>query len=186
MSNLINLWLFYVVGYAIAYALRMWAEKKRGEPFEDPDLASQRRILIPFTLWFVGGFLASIFVPIGSGALFYLGFLISIIGLILVGLAFHSFANQSGLTTIGIQQYTRNPNYIGWTIFFLGLTLIGWSDSIWSYLFLLYLIVTIFLLHWFVLQEEAFLTTKYGESYKEYLKVTPRYIGKPKKKENNT
>lgn len=181
MSILTNLWWFYVAGYAFAYPLRMWAEKKRGQPFEDPDLASQKRVLIPFTIWFIGGFLVSLFVPIGSGILFYLGLLIAIIGLIIVFLAFHSFANQSGLTTIGIQQYTRNPNYIGWSIFFSGLTLIGWSDSIWSYLFLFYLVTTIFLLHWFVLQEEEFLTSKYGEAYQTYLKVTPRYIGKRKK-----
>jgi protein-S-isoprenylcysteine O-methyltransferase Ste14 len=182
MSNFINLWLFYVAGYAIAYPLRMWAEKKRGEPFEDPELASQKRILIPATIWIIGGFVISLFVPINIGILFYLGVIFSIIGLIIVGMAFYSFANQSGLTTIGIQHYTRNPNYIGWIIFFLGLTLIGWSESIWSILFLIYLIITIFLLHWFVLQEEDFLANKYGESYQEYLKKTPRYVGIPKKK----
>ena len=112
MSILTNLWLFYVAGYVFAYPLRMWAEKKRGQPFEDPDLASQKRVLIPFTIWFISGFLASFFVPIGSGVLFYIGLLIAIIGLIIVYLAFHSFANQSGLTTIGIQHYTRNPNYM--------------------------------------------------------------------------
>ena len=183
MLNVVNLWLFYVAGYAIAYPLRMWAEKRRGEPFEDPDFSSQKRMLIPFTVWFVGGLGVSLFVPIGSGALFYLGLLISLLGIIIVALAFHSFANQSGLTTIGIQRYTRNPNYIGWEIFFLGLTFIGWSDDIWSYLFLSYLIVTILFLHWTVLQEEKFLTGKYGESYKEYLKVTPRYIGRTKRKQ---
>ncbi|MFX1285358.1 MAG: methyltransferase family protein [Promethearchaeota archaeon] len=182
MSSFINLCLFYIAGYAIAYPLRMWAEKKRGEPFEDPELASQKRILIPAMIWIIGGFVISLFVPISNGILLYLGLMFSIIGLIIVGLAFYSFANQSGLTMTGIQRYTRNPNYIGWIIFFLDLTLNGWSESI-CILFLVYLIITIFLLHWFVLQEEDFLANKYGESYQEYLKKTPRYVGLPKKKQ---
>ncbi|MFW9995866.1 MAG: methyltransferase family protein [Candidatus Odinarchaeota archaeon] len=180
MSSIINLWLFYVAGYAIAYPLRIWAEKKRGEPFEDPELSSQKKIIIPAMIWIITGLLISLFVPINSGFLSYSGLTLAIIGLIIVGLAFYSFAQQPGLTTTGIHHYSRNPNYIGWTIFFLGLTLIGWSESIWSIIFLMYLIYTVGYLHWTVLLEEAFLTNKYGDPYREYLEKTPRYLGKPK------
>ena len=180
LSLLDNLWLFYIAGYAIAYPLRMWAEKKRGSPFEDPDLMAQRRVMIPAAIWMIAGLVISLFVPINFGDLFYTGLVISIIGLVLVGIVFYSFANQPGLATSGIHRYSRNPNYIGWTIYFLGLTLIGWSESIWSIFFLLYLIYTAVYLHWNVLQEEEFLSNKYGESYEEYLENTPRYFGKSK------
>jgi len=177
LASIFNLWLFYIGGYAIVYPLRLWAEKKRGSPFEDPELTSQKRVMIPAAIWMISGLAISIFVPINSGLLYFTGLIIAIIGLVLVGIVFHSFAIQPGLATSGIQRYSRNPNYIGWTTYFLGLTLIGWSESIWSILFLLYLIYTAAYLHWNVLQEEVFLANKYGESYQDYLKKTPRYLG---------
>ena len=181
MSIGINLWIFYIVGYALVYPLRLWAERKRGEPFEDPELSSQKKVLIPALIWIVGGFVISLFVPINLGLSLYLGLIFSIIGLIIVGLTFYSFSQTPGLTTTKIHKYSRNPNYIGWIIFIGGLTLIGWSESVWSIIFLLYFLYTIGYLHSNVLLEEKFLTSKYGESYQEYLKTTPRYLGKPKK-----
>jgi len=183
LASIFNLWIFYVGGYAIVYPLRLWAEKKRGSPFEDPELTSQRRVMIPAAIWMISGLLISLFVSINSELLFWPGLVIAVIGLFIVGIVFYSFANQPGLATGGIQQYSRNPNYIGWTIYFLGLTLIGWSESIWSILFLLYLIYTALYLHWNVLHEEIFLANKYGDSYKEYLERTPRYFGMPRKQQ---
>jgi protein-S-isoprenylcysteine O-methyltransferase Ste14 len=184
MIGFLNLWLFYLGGYAIVYPLRLWAEKKRGSPFEDPELTSQRKVMVPAAIWMIGGLVISLFVSIDFGLLFYLGLLIAAIGLVLVGIVFYSFAKQRGLATGGIQRYSRNPNYIGWTTYFLGLTIIGWSGSIWSILFLCYLIYTAAYLHWNVLHEEVFLANKYGDSYAEYMKTTPRYFGFPKKKAN--
>ena len=180
MSGFFNLWLFYIGGYAIVYPLRLWAEKKRGSPFEDPELTSQRRVMIPAAIWMLSGLIISILVPIDFGLLFYPGLAIAIVGLILVGIVFYSFAKQPGLATSGIQRYSRNPNYIGWTIYFLGLTVIGWNGSVWSILFLCYLIYTAIYLHSNVLQEEVFLANKYGNSYTEYMERTPRYFGIPK------
>jgi protein-S-isoprenylcysteine O-methyltransferase Ste14 len=66
---------------------------------------------------------------------------------------------------------------------YLGLALIGWSESIWSIIFLIYFIITMPYFHWTVLLEENFLKKKYGDAYQQYLKTTPRYLGRPKKKE---
>lgn len=180
MTDFLNLWIFYIGGYAIVYPLRVWADKKRGMPFEDPELASQRRAMISAALWMIGGLIISIFVPIGTGFVFYIGLAIAVIGIVIVGLVFYSFSKQPGLATEGIHRYSRNPNYIGWTVYFLGLTFIGWSESIWSILFLSYTIYTAAYLHWVVLQEEEFLAGKYGHSYRKYLEETPRYFGKPR------
>ena len=180
-----DLWLFYIGGYLFSYPLRMWAERKRGEPFEDPELTSQKRVIVPAMLWMIGGLIISIFVPINLGPLFYGGLALAIIGLVIVGCAFYSFAHQAGLTTTGIYRYSRNPNYIGWVVFFLGLTLIGWSESIWSLIFLLYSLYTIGYLHWNVLQEEVFLADKYGDSYREFLERSPRYFRTFSKSKND-
>jgi protein-S-isoprenylcysteine O-methyltransferase Ste14 len=180
LVEIIGLWIFYVIGYAIAYPLRNWAQKTRGEPFEDPELLAQKKAMIPAMTWILGGFVISLFVPINFGFLFLIGLLLAVIGVIIVGYVFYSFAHNPGLAIRGIYRYSRNPNYIGWTIFFLGLTLIGWSESIWSIIFLAYLVYTICYFYWVVLQEEEFLTNKYGDSYREYVEKTPRYFGKVK------
>jgi protein-S-isoprenylcysteine O-methyltransferase Ste14 len=118
--------------------------------------------------------------PVDFGILFYIGLSISVLGMIIGGLALYSFAHSSGLTTTRIHCYSRNPIYVGWSFFILGLTIICWSDSMWRIIFALYLVITIPYLHWTVLLEEAFLVNKYGDSYRTYLEKTPRYLGRTK------
>ncbi|MEJ2252261.1 MAG: methyltransferase [Candidatus Lokiarchaeota archaeon] len=182
MISLFNLWLFYVVGYVVAYSTQIWANRKRGEPFDDPEfLFSDKKIIVIAMIWLIGGFAISLFVPVNFGILFYIGLFFYVLGLIIVEFTFYSFAQKKGLVTNSIHRYSRNPGYVGWTIFYLGLTLMGWSFSIWGIIFMVYFIITIPYFHWTVLLEEKFLIKKYNESYKEYLKTTPRYLGKSKK-----
>ncbi|MCK5264539.1 MAG: DUF1295 domain-containing protein [Candidatus Thorarchaeota archaeon] len=175
-----NLWIFYVVGYAIAYSMQLWANRKRGEPFDDPEFLV-RKIVVPAMIWILGGFAISVYVPVSFGFLFYPGLFLVIVGLVIGGLAMHSFAHNPGLTMTRIHRYSRNPVYVGWSFFFLGLTLIGWSESIWSIIFLGYLFITLPYFHWTVLLEESFLVNKYGDTYREYLEMTSRYIGMARK-----
>jgi len=90
--------------------------EKRGMPFEDQELTSQRRVMIPATIWMLAGVVISIFVPIGMDVLLFLGLIVAAIGMILVALVFQSFAKKPVLATEGIHRYSRNPNYIGWTL----------------------------------------------------------------------
>jgi len=180
MSILYNLWLFYAIGYVFAYSTQVWANKKRGEPFDDPEfLFSDKKIVVIAMIWLFGGLIISIFVPVNFGFLFYIGLTLYILGLVIVEFTLYSFAHTKGLTTTRIHRYSRNPGYVGWTFFYLGLTLMGWSESLWSIIFLIYFIITIPYFHWTVLLEEEFLSNKYGDPYREYLKKTPRYLGIP-------
>ena len=182
MSILTNLWIFYGISYIIAYSTQVWANHKRGEPFDDPEfLFADKKIVIIAIIWLFGGLAISIFVPVNYGLLFLIGFPIFIIGLVIGELALFSFAYHKGLTTSRIHRYSRNPIYVGTTIMYFGLTLMGWTESIWSIAFLIYFIITIPYFHWTVLLEETFLIKKYGDTYKEYLKKTPRYLGLPRK-----
>lgn len=182
----INLWVFYAIGYGVALIVQVWANEKRGEPFEDPELLKSKKFAFVISLiWLIGGFVISLFVPVNFGVLFYIGLIFCAIGFIIVLFTFYSFAQKAGLVTSNIHHYSRNPNYIGWVIFYLGLALMGWSTSIWSIIFFIYMLITIPYLHWVVLTEEKFLSEKYGDSYKEYLEKTPRYLGRSRKKVNN-
>lgn len=174
----LNLWLFYVLAYAIAFPIQIWANKKRGKPFDDPDFLYGDKKIFPIAIiWLISGLVISFFVPVEFGAIFYIGMFFYIIGLIIVGLTFYSFAQNRGLVTTGIHHYSRNPGYVGWTLVIFGLSLIGWSASFWSFIFFMYFVATVPYFHWTVLLEEKFLTDKYGDFYREYLGSTPRYFG---------
>jgi len=162
--------------------VQIWANKKRGEPFEDPELLMSKKFMFFLSLiWIFGGFTISLFVPVGYGlVIFYIGLIPCSIGFIIVVMTFYSFANNAGLVTSKIHKYSRNPNYVGWIVFYFGLTLIGWTDSIWSIIFFIYFLVSIPYLHFVVITEEKFLSQKYGASYRTYLKKTSRYIGMKK------
>ncbi|MFX1574168.1 MAG: hypothetical protein ACFFB0_15600 [Promethearchaeota archaeon] len=58
MIKIYNLWLFYVIGCVIAYSMQLWANKKRGEPFDDPEfLFSDQKIVVIAMAWLFGGFI---------------------------------------------------------------------------------------------------------------------------------
>jgi len=175
------LWVFYLLAYAIAFPLRTWANAKRGEPIEDPELLAERKIVLFAALtWIAGGLVISLFVPLISGFLFYIGILFYVLGMIIAGGALYSLAFNRGLVTRGFYRYSRNPNYVGWTLVIFGMSLMGWSDSFSSILFLIYFLLTIPYFHWTVSVEEDYLVNKHGDSYREFLEDTPRYFGLPK------
>ena len=169
--HLNHLWVFYLLAYAIAFPLRTWANAKRGEPIEDPELLAERKIVLLAALtWIIGGLVISLFVPLNFGFLFYVGLFFYILGLIIAGGALYSLAYNRGLVTRGFYRYSRNPNYVGWTIVIFGMSLMGWSASLPSILFLVYFFLTIPYFHWTVSVEEDYLVHKH----------TPRYFGLPK------
>ncbi len=180
MIGIFNLWLFYLASYVFSYALQEWANRKRGEPFDDPEFLFRDKITVPLALiWLFGGLAISLFVPLHLGVLFYVGLAILAIGLAIGAAGMYSFANHSGLTTTGIHRFSRNPLYLGTIVFLLGMTIMGFSggDLLWSLIFLAYLLLSLVYLHWTIRLEEKFLTNKYGPPYEEYLRRTYRYVG---------
>lgn len=177
-----NLWLYYTIAYIIGYGLQEWANHKRGEPFDDPEfLFSDKKIVILALLWIFGGLAIGIFVPVSIGVQYYIGMFFFILGLVIEAFTMYSFANHKGLTITGIHRFSRNPVYVGWLTVFLGLTIMGWTESSWKFGFLFYFLISFPYLHWTILLEEKFLLKKYGQTYQEYLEKTPRYIGFVKK-----
>jgi protein-S-isoprenylcysteine O-methyltransferase Ste14 len=175
--HLTNLWVFYVLIYVIAFPLRQLANRRRGEPIEDPEMLMQHKLLSGITvLWLFGGLAISLFVPLRSGILFYIGLVFYVVGLAIVAAALVALG-ESGLVRGGVYRYSRNPNYVGMVFVIFGLMLMGWSASLGSVLFTLYFLLTIPYFHWTVLTEEAFLSAKFGDSYRDYLSRTARYFG---------
>ena len=77
--------------------------------------------------------------------------------------------------TKGVYRYSRNPGYLGQIIVFLG---IGIASASWFYLLLsAVLLVLTYLL---VAIEERVTLDKLGETYREYMNRTPRWLGIPR------
>src|SRR6056297_1570368 len=177
---LTNLWIYFVTAYAIIWVSMIRADKKRGNPIEDPELYSYfskfQMILVgqaPVILLLV----LSVFIPVHSGLLFITGISILTAGVLLNLVAMYSFAQSTGgLNAEGIYRYSRNPMYVGGILLITGLNVMGWSQSIASIAFLAISVAWIVIIHWSVLKEESFLLQKYGSSYREFMERTPRYI----------
>jgi protein-S-isoprenylcysteine O-methyltransferase Ste14 len=80
------------------------------------------------------------------------------------------------LVTRGVYGISRNPMYVG---DFLVNVSIGIACLSW--VFLLVAISEFLLIRYYVVvAEEPFLLEKYGDTYREYMNKTPRWIGIPK------
>ncbi len=108
---------------------------------------------------------------------FFLGIPIVVIGSLLFswGLASLGTKNTSGLKERfiikGPYKFTRNPQYLGDLILFAGIILISNSFYVLITHVLLILVFSIT-----PLAEEVWLEETYGEDYKKYKKITPRFL----------
>lgn len=78
---------------------------------------------------------------------------------------------RHSLTTEGIYSVTRNPLYVGQTLYSLGFAgiFIHWSG-------ILAFVLLVIFNHITILNEESNLTNRFGEKYLEYKKNTSRYL----------
>ncbi len=148
-------------------------QKTRAEKISD-------KIYLPLTLV---SMIYSVFLPIKLGILwFYVGLAIWVLSLLIGLISFISFGTTplDELVTKGTYRISRNPVCLSG---FLGDVGIGIACASW--VFLLYAVVDIILMHISVEVEERFLLEKYGDAYREYMNRTPRWIG-ISKSENST
>ena len=102
------------------------------------------------------------------GLLFFLGAFLSFGDSWRVGF---DIKTPGKLVTGGIFAFSRNPIYVFLDLWFIGVFLINGR-----LIFLVFAILTLILIHWQILQEEAFLSKLYNEPYHRYRSQTGRYI----------
>ncbi len=110
-----------------------------------------------------------------------IGVVLTSLGCVLFVLAYVSFGdswrmgfdvkNPGALVTTGVFSISRNPIYLFLDLWFMGTFLVNGTLG-----FLVFAILALVIQHWQILQEEAFLTNLYGQTYKDYLSRTGRYI----------
>jgi protein-S-isoprenylcysteine O-methyltransferase Ste14 len=104
----------------------------------------------------------------------YIGFIVYLLGLIITIITIMNVASTPfGEPFVkGVYRYSRNPGYLGQIIIFVG---IGIASASWVYLLLsAILIVLTYLL---ISIEERVTLEKFGESYRQYMNRTPRWLG---------
>jgi len=127
---------------------------------------------------FLFAFIYSVFLPLKLGsAWLYVGITIYALGLVMFIVAIVNIATtpHGQPFTKGLYRYSRHP-----MTFWANLMHIGISISTASWVFVLFSIVYAILWHLIVISEERGCLEKYGAAYREYLKSTPRWIGRSK------
>jgi protein-S-isoprenylcysteine O-methyltransferase Ste14 len=120
----------------------------------------------------------SIFLPLKLGTVwFYVGLPICLLGLIpyTVVLVNVAATPPDKVITKGVYRYSRHPMYLTSFLIFIG---IGIASASWLFLLLTVVYITMVLIS--VAAEEHFCLGHYGDSYREYMDSTPRWIGIPK------
>jgi len=117
----------------------------------------------------------SIFLPFRLGTIwFYVGFLVFIIGFILMTIATYDFITTppDQLITKGLYRFSRHPLYL--STFFI---CVGSGIATASWLFIFFSLILVFCLHQEALVEERYCLDKYGSAYQEYINSVPRWFG---------
>ena len=110
---------------------------------------------------------------------FYIGLALFILGITyeLIAVTQLFFRKPGQLITKGLYRFSRNPQYVGWSIVCVG---IGIATASWVILVLA--VFSTIVNHYIVQVEEQICLQKYGDSYRNYIKKTPKYIKIPKLK----
>ena len=120
----------------------------------------------------------SVWVPLEIGTLqFYAGMIVYMIGLLLSAIVSMNFvtAPLNNPLTQGMYKLSRHPIY-----FFNYVCILGVCIASFSWILFVLLAIYSILNHFVVIAEEKHCLEKYGDSYCEYMNLTPRYIGIPK------
>lgn len=112
--------------------------------------------------------------------LFWLGLMIYLTGfaVMFVGLLVFRTTPAGQPVRDGIYQYSRNPQWVGLAMIFLGT-----SISCGNGLALLLITTAVILFHYRLLGEESACLQEYGQPFQQYLDTVPRYFGLPRKQE---
>jgi protein-S-isoprenylcysteine O-methyltransferase Ste14 len=185
--GILNAWIFTVFYFLFSFLPIIFRKKKvkktrKISSFSVTDNVEDAAGKVIYWLSFVVFILTmivSIFLPIIFGISFYIGLIIYILGITFIGLTITSWMNtpEGKVIKTGIYRYSRNPMYVS-----MFLTHIGISIVTLSWVFFLLTVVYSVLTIMIVFFEENACIQRFGESYKNYMKETPRWLGNIKQK----
>ena len=174
-----NAWIFMLYNF-LPMPLLMLVHKGAMEKVRPVPHSETEKKLYPviWVVWLLA-VIYSVFLPLRLGTTwFYVGFPISMVGLITYTIVIMTFATtpiDNEPLTKGLYRYSRHPMYITQLVMFMG---VGIATASW--VFLLFSIVYSVISFVTAIPEERFCLEQYGGAYREYMNRTPRWIGIPK------
>jgi protein-S-isoprenylcysteine O-methyltransferase Ste14 len=176
-----NAWIFMVVD-ALTLPVFLRIVKNRQSPSPEKAMGGMSRaekiILYASKVLYVPALIYSIFLPLKLGTMwFYIGLPITLIGLIAGVMVLVNWATTppDEPVTRGLYRYSRHPMYVAAFLMYVGL---GIACASW--IFLLFAVVITVVSFVYANAEEQLTLEMYGDSYREYIHRTSRYIGLPK------
>jgi len=176
-----NAWIIMVLNILLGWVpalINKEASARRMGKWKDLTRTEKIVILITHALIGLGLVVYSIFLPLQLGTVWlYAGLPICFLAIVMDFMAGFSFvATPLGEpVTKWAYRISRHPAYFSGFLMYVG---IGIACASW--VVLLCAVLWIALFHIVVPAEERFLLEKYGNSYREYMNKTPRWIGVPK------
>ena len=181
-----NAWIITILGFILPWIpslINKEVVRKRMEEIRWSEFSKTVKIVMIISQGIIMPFaiIYSFFLPLKLGTVwFYVGLPISILGIIMPiisGASLYSATAPLDKPVItGVYRITRNPEYFSGILQYLGIGI-----SCLSWVFILCSVAWIISAHILVVQsEEPSLIKKYGNTYKEYMNRTPRWIGIPK------
>ena len=173
-----NAWIFMLYHFLPMPLLMIVKSELMREEVKPQSEIERKLYPVMWIIWLVA-VIYSIFLPLRLGTMwFYMGLPISVVGLIAytavtVNMATTPLGKEP--LTKGLYRYSRHPMYITQLVMFIG---VGIACASW--VFLLFSIVYTILSFVYAISEERHCLEKYGNAYREYMDMIPRWIGIPK------
>jgi len=172
-----NAWILMLCHLLLYVPLMLFA-KEQTKQMESTHGGNERWLYPVITIFWVIAIIYSIFVPLRLGtAWFYVGLPVFILGFIgQAAVCVSVCATRVGEEPLinGIYRLSRHPYYVTQLVMYIG---IGVASASW--LLLLFAVVYSYLHFIMAIPEENQCLEKYGDSYREYMKRTPRWVGFP-------
>ena len=149
--------------------------KKMGDV---PYTRAEKRMFNTMVILMLLACVYSVFLPLKiATSWFYAGLPIYLIGLFMFIFAIVSIAitPEGKPFTQGAYRYSRHPMTFWGNVMHLGVSIASAS-----WVFLLFTVVVAILFHYLMIAEERGCLEYYGDTYREYMSKTPRWIGIPK------
>ena len=177
-----NAWIFMLWPWLDTLAFRLVGKEvfKRASGLAS-EMKTSRAYKITSYVSMITEFMAvaySILLPFKLGTIwFYVGLTIFLLGLVVLTVASVNFtmAPMNKPITRGMYRYSRHPLYLASLLIYLS---VGIASASW--VFLLVFIVQLVSIRIAAVGEERYCLEMYGDSYREYISRTPRWIGIPK------
>jgi protein-S-isoprenylcysteine O-methyltransferase Ste14 len=174
-----NAWILTLFMFLHALILSLvFGGKSKEHQDEVPRNQSEQKIDTSRTLLLYLMFTYSLFLPLQLNLPWlYIGLGIYLIGILTYKIVMVNwFISPEGKpVSTGIYRFSRHPQYLIQSLIFIGIGIVTAS-----WLFLSIIATYMILLNILVTTEERFCLDKYSDTYREYMRKTPKWIGMPK------